>query len=144
MKRKKKIFVDDSFWISLLDPENSNYEKNRDKYESFVNEGCLIYTSNIVLGNAFSYFDKHISSDIAEQFYHFVLRAYNLGSLRLEWVGKKYSKESIQIILKEKKEAGFDLIEASIYAICRAKRIKYILSDRPSSTNDSFSWLINL
>lgn len=144
MKRKKKIFIDDSFWISILDSSATNHQINRAKYESHVTEGCLLYTSNLVLGNAFSYLYKNISGEVAEQFYHFIMRAYNMGSLRLEWVGKKYSKEAVQIILKEKNISDFDLIEASIFVICKAKRIKHILSDRISNTSGQFSWIVPL
>ena len=144
MKRKKKIFIDDSFWISILDSSAATHQINREKYESHVREGCLLYTSNLVLGNAFSYLYKNISVEMAEQFYHFIMRAYNMGSLRLEWVGKKYSKEAVQIILKNKNDSDFDLIKASIYVICKTKRIKHILSDSISNTNGQFSWIVPL
>lgn len=139
MKRKNKYLIDESFWISLLDPTSESYKVNRLKYEQLVKEGGIFYTSNFILGLAFNHFKKNLSTDIAEQFYYFIFRSYTLGELKIEWIGKKYSKEATSILFADSQGAkNINLLDAANLAICRNRKIKYYLSDKKLDILNSF------
>lgn len=139
MKRKNKYFIDESFWISLLDPSSEGYRTNRLKYEQLVKEGGNFFTSNLILGLAFNHFRKNISTDIAEQFYYFIFRAYSLGELKIEWIGKKYSREAANILFANYQGVkNINLLDASNLAICKNRKIKYYLSEKKMDILNSF------
>jgi predicted nucleic acid-binding protein len=133
-----KIFVDETAWISLLNPKTPYHQQIKREFERALKNEDRIFTHNIAVGIALSTIKNEMGTERAGRFNEILEDAYQGAYLHILWIGRRSQKEAGRLF---RKEAGVSLglydFAASIFM--KRRRIGSIITTKSEFTKLGFT-----
>ncbi len=122
-----KIFVDESAWVSLIDPNAPYHEEVAKEFNKALNNGDRIFTHNIAVGNATAILRESLGISTAIQFNQTIEEAYAGTHLSIAWIGRRTQKEAFRLLRKHA-DLELDLYDLAAYLTMRRRRITTVVT----------------
>ena len=126
----KKVFIDSTGWYSLTQPEDINYNKAKDYFQSLLDSGAKLYTNILEINNVITLIKKNCGLNTALEFSKLIEEAVLSTNLHISWLTRRLRRNSLKQFFSIK-EADIEIRHCIIFEEVRRKRINSIFSFDP-------------
>ena len=124
-----RVFIDESAWIAIVDPENSHHQAMRERFERSLREGDTLFTHNVAMGLALESIRQKMGPASAFKFNETIEDAYTGAHLTILWVGRRTQKEAGRL-LRSKPELNLSIFGFAAYQMMKRRRILSIMTTK--------------
>ena len=116
------IFVDTSVFIALLNPNDINHKKAKEKWKEAVESGEFFLCTNYILLEASSLIQRRFGIKALRSFQEFIVPILNI-----EWINEDFHNKALSSLFTANRR-GLSLVDCTSFEIMRAKGIKKVFT----------------
>ncbi|RMH63867.1 MAG: hypothetical protein D6677_06140 [Calditrichaeota bacterium] len=131
MKKSSNVFVDQSAWCAIIDPEHTWHGEARTYYATLLERGARLFTNNIVLDQTISYLNQNLNSSVAAEFLSIIDESVLNVSLRLDWISRRARRNAIENLFNAN-NTSLNLYHFYILETLKRKRIDFVFTFDPA------------
>ena len=125
----RKLFLDETSWYAIVDPNASNHQFFVGTFQSELKEETKFFTSNIAVANTISKIKNNLSTELSLKFNEILDDAHLGNHLRIMWIGRRTQKEALRWMRKHP-QLSLHLYDFAHAVLMERRRINTILSQQ--------------
>ncbi len=125
---RRRIFVDTSAWIALIDESDRHHQKAREYYEQWVKRtGVELITSDYIIDETLTVIRYRVGLLYAHRFWDAIEQAQSQNILRITWVEQKTWQEALSLFFRYD-DQRFSFTDCTSFALLSREPVDAVFS----------------
>ena len=116
------IFIDTSAFVAILNINDKNHQRAKEKWLELFYESANLYTNNYIVIESVSIIQKRHGLDFVKKLEHNLL-----GFVEIDWIDKEYHIQALDAVISTNRR-NLSLVDTSAFATMRRLGINQVFT----------------